>query len=85
MGARRQRRKDDSSERRSGLHRLQLRPGLDRRGRRTVVNLDKLTYAGNLENLRSLEGDPRHVFVHGDIGDQDLVGELLARTSRARW
>ena len=44
-----------------------------------VVNLDKLTYAGNLENLRSLQGDPRHVFVQGDIGDQQLVGELLAR------
>ena len=44
-----------------------------------VVNLDKLTYAGNLENLRSLEGDARHVFVQGDIGDQKLVEELLAR------
>jgi dTDP-glucose 4,6-dehydratase len=44
-----------------------------------VVNLDKLTYAGNLENLRSLEGDARHVFVQGDIGDQKLVAELLAR------
>ena len=44
-----------------------------------VLNLDKLTYAGNLENLQSLEGDARHVFVRGDIGDQKLVGELLAR------
>ncbi|MEJ5992447.1 dTDP-glucose 4,6-dehydratase [Ramlibacter sp. PS3R-8] len=44
-----------------------------------VLNLDKLTYAGNLENLRSLQGDARHVFVQGDIGDQKLVGELLAR------
>ena len=44
-----------------------------------VVNLDKLTYAGNLENLRSLEGDARHLFVQGDIGDQPLVEELLAR------
>lgn len=44
-----------------------------------VLNLDKLTYAGNLENLRSLEGDARHVFVQGDIGDQKLVGEQLAR------
>jgi dTDP-glucose 4,6-dehydratase len=34
-----------------------------------VINLDKLTYAGNLENLSSLEGDSRHLFVHGDIGD----------------
>jgi dTDP-glucose 4,6-dehydratase len=44
-----------------------------------VVNLDKLTYAGNRENLRSLEGDARHVFVHGDIGDQKLVEDLLAQ------
>lgn len=43
-----------------------------------VVNLDKLTYAGNLNNLRSLQGDARHVFVHGDIGDADLVASLLA-------
>jgi len=42
-----------------------------------VVTLDKLTYAGNLENLRSLRGDVRHRFVQGDIGDQDLVGRLL--------
>lgn len=44
-----------------------------------VVNLDKLTYAGNRENLRSLDGDPRHVFVHGDIADQPLVEDLLRR------
>ncbi len=44
-----------------------------------VVNLDKLTYAGNLENLASLKGDARHVFVQGDIGDSTLVTELLAR------
>jgi dTDP-glucose 4,6-dehydratase len=44
-----------------------------------VVNLDKLTYAGNLENLASLEGDARHVFVRGDIGDAALVDKLLAR------
>jgi dTDP-glucose 4,6-dehydratase len=44
-----------------------------------VLNLDKLTYAGNLENLRSLEGDRRHTFVQGDIGDQKLVEELLER------
>ena len=42
-----------------------------------IVNLDKLTYAGNLENLQSLEGDDRHQFVHGDIGDAGLVGRLL--------
>ena len=43
-----------------------------------VVNLDKLTYAGNLENLASLKDDPRHIFVQGDIGDFDLVSRLLA-------
>jgi len=43
-----------------------------------VVNLDKLTYAGNLENLASLEGDERHIFVQGDIGDAALVGRLLS-------
>jgi dTDP-glucose 4,6-dehydratase len=43
-----------------------------------VVNLDKLTYAGNRENLASLEGDARHHFVHGDIGDRALVERLLA-------
>jgi len=43
-----------------------------------VVNLDKLTYAGNLENLSSLQGDARHVFVQGDIGDFALVASLLA-------
>ena len=43
-----------------------------------VVNLDALTYAGNLENLASLEGDPRHCFVKGSIGDFDLINDLLA-------
>ncbi len=43
-----------------------------------VVNLDALTYAGNRRNLASLDGDPRHVFVHGDIGDRALVERLLA-------
>ena len=43
-----------------------------------VVNLDKLTYAGNLENLASLQGDARHVFVQGDLGDRVLVDRLLA-------
>lgn len=44
----------------------------------SVVNLDKLTYAGNMENLSSLEGDVRHIFIRGDIGDTGLVGRLLA-------
>jgi dTDP-glucose 4,6-dehydratase len=43
-----------------------------------VVNLDKLTYAGNLETLASLQGDPRHHFVRGDIADLDLIAQLLA-------
>ena len=43
-----------------------------------VVTLDALTYAGNLENLASLQGDARHVFVKGDIGDRILVDRLLA-------
>jgi dTDP-glucose 4,6-dehydratase len=42
-----------------------------------VVNLDKLTYAGNLDSLESVLGDPRHVLVRGDIGDRSLVGRLL--------
>ncbi len=44
-----------------------------------IVNLDLLTYAGNLETLASLADDERHVFVHGDIADADLVRELLQR------
>ncbi|MBO9688727.1 MAG: dTDP-glucose 4,6-dehydratase [Mitsuaria chitosanitabida] len=43
-----------------------------------VVNLDALTYAGNLENLASLQGDARHVFVKGDICDRALIDQLLA-------
>ncbi|WP_426190318.1 dTDP-glucose 4,6-dehydratase [Massilia sp. DWR3-1-1] len=42
-----------------------------------VVNLDKLTYAGNLNNLASLRDDPRHIFVKGDIGDTDTIAALL--------
>jgi dTDP-glucose 4,6-dehydratase len=48
-----------------------------------VVNLDALTYAGNLENLTSLQGDARHVFVRGDITDRACVDGLLA-THRPR-
>ena len=43
-----------------------------------VVNMDKLTYAGNPENLASLQGNPGHIFVQGDIGDRSLVDRLLA-------
>jgi dTDP-glucose 4,6-dehydratase len=45
----------------------------------SVVNLDKLTYAGNLDNLASLQNDARHVFVQGDIGDTTLLPQLLAQ------
>lgn len=44
-----------------------------------VVNLDKLTYAGNLENLAALKEDTRHIFVQGDIGDAPLVTSLLEK------
>jgi dTDP-glucose 4,6-dehydratase len=44
-----------------------------------IVNLDKLTYAGNLENLRDVENDPRYEFVKGDICDADLVDGLAQR------
>lgn len=42
-----------------------------------VVNLDKLTYCGNLDNLSGLAGDDRHIFVQGDIGNKELVAHLL--------
>ena len=44
-----------------------------------VVNVDKLTYAGNLQNLASLQGDARHIFVQADIGDSAVIGQLLAQ------
>ena len=44
-----------------------------------VVSLDALTYAGNLENLASLQNDPRHTFIQGSIGDYDLVSALLTK------
>jgi dTDP-glucose 4,6-dehydratase len=46
-----------------------------------VVNLDKLTYAGNLENLAAVQNDPRYEFVRGDIADRELIDSLLARRS----
>ena len=42
-----------------------------------IVNLDKLTYAGNLATIDSLKNDPRHVFMHGDVSDRELVATLL--------
>ena len=50
----------------------------------TIINVDKLTYAGNLESLAPLQGDARHQFVRGDIGDSTLMTRLLAKhTPRA--
>ena len=48
-------------------------------GEEPVINLDKLTYAGNLANLAGLAADARHVFVQGDIGDSALVTQLLSQ------
>ena len=44
-----------------------------------IINLDLLTYAGNRDTLAAIDADPRHVFVHGDIGDRALVSKLLAQ------
>jgi dTDP-glucose 4,6-dehydratase len=44
-----------------------------------VINLDKLTYAGNLDSLAEVQGDPLHVFEQGDIGDGERVADLLRR------
>ena len=43
-----------------------------------VINLDKLTYAGNVANLVDIQGNADHVFVQGDIGDAELISKLLA-------
>ena len=45
----------------------------------TIINLDKLTYAGNLATIANLESDPQHIFIAGDIGDTALVTELLQK------
>lgn len=44
-----------------------------------VINLDKLTYAGNLKNLEQVAGNPRYTFIHGDIGDRGFIAQLLQR------
>ncbi len=46
-----------------------------------VVNVDKLTYAGNMDNLAALEGDAGHIFVHGDIGNEELMKHVLQQYS----
>lgn len=51
---------------------------LKKHGEIQVINLDKLTYAGNLENLKDIEGDKRHMFVQGDICDEALVSKLFS-------
>lgn len=58
----------------SAFVRLALRHGWATR----LVNLDKLTYAGNLENVAEVEADARYRFVHGDILDAGLLAELFA-------
>ena len=49
-----------------------------------VLNLDNLTYAGNLKNLSGLKNDSRHIFVKGDIGDRALIATLLTQYHPAR-
>lgn len=44
-----------------------------------VINLDKLTYAGNLDNLKDVEDDPRYEFIHGDIRDREVVNKIIER------
>jgi dTDP-glucose 4,6-dehydratase len=44
-----------------------------------VISLDLLTYAGNLENLSSLNKNPHHYFIQGNIGDRELVSQLLQK------
>ncbi|HIC86551.1 MAG TPA: NAD-dependent epimerase/dehydratase family protein [Desulfobacterales bacterium] len=51
--------------------------GMRGRKKARIINLDLLTYAGNMMNLASIEGDPDHVFVRGNIGDRPLVRKLL--------
>lgn len=49
------------------------------RGLGKVINLDKLTYAGNLQSLRSVQENPSYLFIHGDIGDRALVADILVQ------
>ncbi len=46
----------------------------------TIITLDKLTYAGNLENLKEVENEPNYKFVKGDIADRDFIFDLLPAT-----
>jgi dTDP-glucose 4,6-dehydratase len=64
-----------------GSNFVRLLLGDGRKGVERVVNLDKLTYAGNPANLADVAGDSRYVFVHGDIGDEARVARLLSENS----
>ncbi len=44
-----------------------------------IINLDALTYAGNLENLKDIQGKPNYTFVKGDIGDDSLVSDVFSK------
>jgi dTDP-glucose 4,6-dehydratase len=71
--------------RRRRLHRRQLRPLMLETGL-PIVNLDKLTYAGNLDTLASVMDHPRHHFVQGDIGDRsELIARLLREHRSTPW
>lgn len=48
-----------------------------------IINLDKLTYAGNLDNLKDVENDPRYEFVHADVRDRELVAKVFKRVQAA--
>lgn len=52
---------------------------LQKHGDVRIINLDALTYAGNLENLKEAETNPRYVFAHGDIGNAEFVADILAK------
>ena len=77
--------KYDSGHGRRGIYRFQLHSAANTgRVDLLLVNLDKLTYAGNLQNLESVAALPRYAFVQGDIGERDLVRRAFEkRTSRA--
>lgn len=49
-----------------------------------VINLDKLTYSGNLENLNEIKNFPNYLFIRGDIGDERVVKELLKKIPAGR-
>ncbi len=64
---------------RSGIYRIEFRSAVDWGSAGTVVNYDKLTYAGNLKNLVSLRDNSKHVFIRGDINDKAALAYNLAK------